>query len=134
MACDIVGPLIAFNAASFSNLDVDFRTLDFTRDQLPPGEVVFIRQVLQHLSNSEIARALPRIQRQYRYLVLSEHLPNVPFTHNLDKASGPDNRMDIHSGIVLTSPPFNLETIDESILCEVNEWGGVIRTTLYRLQ
>jgi len=134
VACDIVGPLIAFNAATFSNLGVDFRTLDFTRDELPPGEVVFIRQVLQHLSNSEIARALPRIQRQYRYLVLSEHVPNVPFTHNLDKASGPDNRMDIHSGIVLTSPPFNLETIVESILCEVKEWGGVIRTTVYRLQ
>ena len=57
----------------------------------------------------------------------------VAIPHNLDKASGPDNRLDIHSGIVLTSPPFNLAPIESKILCQVEEWGGIIRTLLYRL-
>jgi len=133
VACDIVEPLIAFNAKTFEGLGVDFRTLDLTKDELPSGEVVFVRQVLQHLSNDDIARALPGIQSRYRYLVLTEHVPHAPFTHNLDKASGPDNRLDIHSGIVLTSPPFNLAPVESTILCQVEEWGGIIRTILYRL-
>ena len=61
VACDIVEPLIAFNAKTFEGLGVDFRTLDLTKDELPSGEVVFVRQVLQHLSNDDIARALPGI-------------------------------------------------------------------------
>lgn len=133
VACDIVEPLIAFNAERFQALGVDFRTLDLTKDELPSGEVVFVRQVLQHLSNREIAQALPRIRDRYRFLVLTEHVPLTPFPHNLDKASGPDNRLDIHSGVVLTSPPFNLAVVEGSVLCQVEEWGGIIRTVLYRL-
>ncbi|MGJ7506294.1 class I SAM-dependent methyltransferase [Variovorax sp. GT1P44] len=133
VACDIVAPLIAFNAEKYKALDVDFRTLDLTRDELPSGEVVFLRQVFQHLSNGEIARALPALQRRYRYMVLTEHVPNGAFAHNLDKACGPDSRMDIHSGVVLTSPPFNLASGEASTLCQMAEWGGLVRTVLYRL-
>ena len=134
VACDIVEPLIAFNARKYEDLDVDFRTLDLTTDALPPGDVVFVRQVLQHLSNAEIARAVRKIPAVYRYLVLTEHVPHDPFAPNRDKASGPDNRLAIHSGIVLTSPPFDLEAAEASTLCEVEEWGGIIRTIAYRLK
>ena len=67
-------------------------------------------------------------------MVLTEHVPHGPFAHNIDKACGPDSRMDIRSGIVLTSPPFNLAPVEASILCQMEEWGGLIRTVLYRLQ
>jgi hypothetical protein len=134
IACDIVDALITSNAERYKAMDVDFRTLDITQDELPLGEVVFVRQVLQHLSNAEIARAIARIPAQYRYLVLTEHVPHEPFPHNLDKSSGPDNRLAIKSGIVLTSAPFNMEAIEKSTLCEVQEWGGIIRTILYRFR
>lgn len=134
VACDIVEPLIAFNARKYEDLDVDFRPLDLTTDTLPPGEVVFVRQVLQHLSNAEIARAVRKIPDLYRYLVLTEHVPHDPFPHNRDKAAGPDNRLAIHSGIVLTSPPFDLEPVEATTLCEAEEWGGIIRTILYRFR
>ena len=134
VACDIVEPLIAFNARNYQDLDVDFRTLDLTTDELPAGEVVFVRQVLQHLSNAEIARAVRKIPALYRYLVLTEHVPHDPFVHNRDKAAGPDNRLAIHSGIVLTSPPFDLEPVEATTLCEAEEWGGIIRTILYRFR
>jgi hypothetical protein len=132
VACDIVDALIASNAEKYKAMNVEFRTLDLAQDDLPAGEVVFVRQVLQHLSNAAIARAVARIPVQYRYLVLTEHVPYEPFEHNLDKSSGPDNRLAIKSGIVLTSPPFNMKAIEQSTLCEVEEWGGVIRTILYR--
>ena len=72
-----------------------------TKDELPQAEIVFIRQVLQHLSNREIKNALPQIALKYKYLVLTEHLPeSQDFVHNLDKPTGANNRLGINSGIV----------------------------------
>jgi len=133
-ACDIVDDLVAFNARKFAHLEVDFRVLDLASDNLPAADVVCIRQVLQHLSNAQISRAVPQIATKYRYLVLTEHLPAAAdFPHNLDQPSGPDNRLQIGSGIVLTSQPFDLRVSAEHTLCEVPEAGGVVRTTAYSL-
>lgn len=134
IACDIVESVINFNKEKYQGLDVDFRTLDLTRDALPEGEIVFIRQVLQHLSNDKISAALPRIASKYKYLVLTEHLPSTrSFAHNIDKPAGPDIRLYFNSGLILTSAPFNLKVKEDICLCEVAEYGGIIRTTLYRL-
>lgn len=134
IACDIVQALIEFNRKHFAALDVDFRVLDLVCDELPVGDVVFIRQVLQHLSNEHIAQALPQIQRSFRHLVLTEHLPaNTNFTPNRNKPAGPDIRLHLNSGVVLTEPPFSLRVRSERELCEVPQFGGVIRTTAYEL-
>ncbi len=131
-ACDIVEPLIAFNRRRYAALAVDFRVLDLTRDSLPPGDVCLVRQVLQHLSNAEIAAALPRLASTYRFLVISEHLPaQAQFIPNLDKPTGRDSRLPMNSGVVLTSPPFDLKPRSAHVLCEVVEGSGVIRTILY---
>lgn len=133
-ACDIVEPLIAFNRERFKDLAVDFSTIDLSKDPLPAGDVVFIRQVLQHLSNAQIIELIPKLSERYRYLVLTEHLPSEPgFIHNLDKPSGPDIRLRLKSGVVLTSPPFNLSVSSDFRLCEITDSGGVIRTNLYKI-
>jgi hypothetical protein len=134
-ACDVVPDLIARNARKFAGLDVDFRVADLSRDALPEGEVVLIRQVLQHLSNDLILRALPAIARGYSHLILTEHIPATDdFAPNLDKLSGPNIRLGLGSGIVLTKPPFDLKPVEETVLCEVAEYGGRIRTIAYRLK
>jgi hypothetical protein len=133
-ACDIVPRLIEFNKEKFEVLNVDFRVMDLTTDELPAGDVVFIRQVFQHLSNEQILRVLPEIASKYKYLVLTEHLPGKSdFEHNLDKPAGPDIRTGIESGIVLTSPPFNFKPKGERLLCKAGEAGGLIVTTLFTL-
>lgn len=134
IACDIVEPLIAFNKEKFASLNVDFRTLDITADELPHADVVFIRQVLQHLSNEMIERVLPQILTKYNYLVLTEHLPAAEsFPHNVDIRTGPYFRLFLNSGIVLTSPPFNLKALEERKICQGPDCGGIIQTTVYRL-
>jgi Methyltransferase domain len=137
VACDIVEPVISFNREKYRDLDVDFRTLDIATDELPAGDVVFVRQVLQHLPNENIAAALDKIAAKYKYLVVTEHLPALDsFVHNVDKPAGPDVRVGVKSGLVLTSEPFNLRVREDVCLCEVPEssgLGGVIRTNLYRL-
>ena len=134
IACDIVEPLIAFNKEKFGSLNVDFRVLDITADELPLGEVVFIRQVLQHLSNEMIEKVLPRLLSKYKYLVLTEHLPaGESFPYNLNIRTGPYFRLFLNSGIVLTKPPFNLQPLEETKLCQGPDCGGIIQTTLYKL-
>ena len=135
IACDIVTELIEYNRKKYHDLDVDFRHLDIVSDDYPSAEIVFLRQVLQHISNSDVQQVIKKISKNFKYLVLSEHIPTATsFPHNKDKPNGPDIRLKIGSGIVLTSSPFNLQPCKEQILCEVEEYGGMIRTILYTLQ
>jgi hypothetical protein len=135
IACDVVEPLITRNRERFASLDIDFRLLDISADPLPPGEVAFLRQVLQHLSNRQIQSTIAKIPGAYRYLVLTEHLPaSETFVPNIDKPVGPQTRLDAGrspSGVVLTEPPFNLTASRSRVLCEVRDYLGLIRTTLY---
>jgi SAM-dependent methyltransferase len=134
IACDVVELLIERNKEKYMGLDVDFRAMDITADELPKGDVVFLRQVLQHLSNGLILRILPAIAATYKYLVLTEHIPASPtFIPNIDKPIGPDIRLANASGVVLTSPPFNLTVTRAKVLCEVLEGPSVIQTLLYEL-
>ena len=134
IACDVVPKLIEFNRDQFKNLRVDFRLLDLARDELPPGDVVFIRQVLQHLSNHQIGNLVEKISSKYKYLVLTEELPCIDkFKHNIDKAAGPDTRMRMGSGVVLTSAPFNLAVESEQTLCKISNGTSEISTIIYRL-
>src|SRR5215467_13006472 len=121
VACDVVPGLIDFNRARFNDLEVEFKVLDLTEDDLPPGDIVFVRQVLQHLSNDQIRRFIARVPLSYKFLVVTEHLPSDPkFKHNVDKFAGPGTRMGYDSGIVLTSAPFNLRPKTDKQLCRVN--------------
>lgn len=134
IACDIVEPLIGWDKQKYKDLNVDFRVLDICEDELPGADIAFVRQVLQHLSNGHIARAVPQLAAKYKYLVVTEHLPSAgAFKPNLDKPAGAGVRSALDSGVVLTSAPFNLPVKQESVLCEVPEGGGIIRTNLYRL-
>jgi hypothetical protein len=133
IACDVVPSLIAFNKARFKDLGVEFKVSDLIEDELPPGDIVFVRQVLQHLSNDQISRFIARVPLSYKFLVATEHLPSqAKFKHNVDKLIGPGTRMGYESGIVLTSPPFNLRPRMEKQLCRVSSVDtGVLVTTLY---
>jgi SAM-dependent methyltransferase len=135
VACDVVPQLIEHNKNKYKDLNVDFRTLNLITDPLPAADIVFIRQVLQHLSNQQILKLIPKLQASYSYLVLTEHLPKSnTFPPNIDKPAGPDIRLPYNSGIVLTKPPFNLQIFDEQLMCEAEEQNGVIRTTKYMLK
>lgn len=133
-ACDVVPDLIEYNRRRFAALDVDFRLHDLRSDTVPVCDVLFIRQVLQHLSNADIAQGLERLQGRCRFLVVTEHVPaRVDFPPNQDKPSGASIRVDFGSGVVLTESPFDLARESEEVLCEVPEYDGIVRTIAYGL-
>jgi len=136
IACDVVASLIERNKAAFKDLDVDFRCLDICADPLPPGEVVFIRQVLQHLSNRQILDVVKKLSA-YKFLILTEGLPaKRNFAANEDKPIGDGVRFQrgSSSGVVLTLPPFNLAPASEAVICEIPCGEAVIRTIAYQLK
>jgi len=139
IAIDIFKDLIDLNKNKFSDLDVDFKTLDITKDQLPSGEVCFIRQVLQHLSNDLINKFLNLMSGKYKYIVITEHLPQeIYFKANIDILTGPNIRINKNSAVVLTEKPFNLKVINEKNICSIRPkkikgFEGVINTKILQL-
>ena len=133
-ACDVVPELVQFNQEYWRHLPVEFRVVDLVKDQIPYGDVLILRQVLQHLSNDDISKFTQLIPRGFSYLLLTEHLPSKKdFLANKDKVSGADIRLGSESGVVLTKPPFNMNFKSETILLSVPQFGGSIVTTLYEL-
>lgn len=131
-ACDIVEPLISYNKLKFKNLNVDFKKIDITRDSIPEGDILIIRQVLQHLSNEDIAKFVNSINYNYKMLLVTEHLPlEINFKPNIDKESGQNIRLDFNSGVDLTMDPFKLEFSSKKDICNIAGYGGRIVSTLY---
>ncbi len=133
IACDIVPELIEFNRKKYNNVpQITFECLDITENNLPKGDVVIIRQVLQHLSNFNIMKVINKLS-DYKYLILTEGIPDNDFIANLDNFTGPDIRLSKNSGIVLDMHPFNLKFKEVKVLLDVRDRKdrALIRTILY---
>jgi SAM-dependent methyltransferase len=104
---DIVPDLVRYNHENFSSPSVEFRCQNILQGELPRGELCLVRQVLQHLSNEQILRAL-RSLRRYRHVLITEHVYAGPgLRQNRDKPQGPGTRIPKRSGVFLESPPFD---------------------------
>jgi hypothetical protein len=134
VAIDIVAPLIAFNKEKFKESNLEFHCLDIAVADLPLGDCAIVRQVLQHLSNTEVQAIVNKLVN-FKYLILTEHLPKGDFIPNKDIISGQGIRLKKKSGINLLVPPFNLKVKEEKQLIAYNlePDKGVLVTTLYVL-
>jgi hypothetical protein len=104
---DIVRELVEYNSGHLSSDKVIFLHRNIIEDQLPDGEVCFVRQVLQHLSNEQIGKVLSKLHK-YRWSFITEHYPSKPVLQkNSDKPHGADTRVDHGSGVYLDAPPFD---------------------------
>jgi len=76
---------------------------DLAADLLPADRVTCLRQVLQHLSNDQIARIIPKLRARHG------------------------------SAVVCTAPSFGLPVLEERPIFVVEEGPDRIRTVAYRL-
>ncbi|TQI69996.1 methyltransferase family protein [Gramella sp. Hel_I_59] len=135
IAVDIVPALINYNKTHFKFDQLEFRCLNIAADELPKGDVVILRQVLQHLSNPEVQSVLNKI-KAFKYLILTEHQPASDFIPNKDIISGQGIRLKKNSGLEITKLPFNFKfkTREELLSIPDPDGKGVIKTILYRIQ
>lgn len=133
-AVDIVSDLIDRNKEKFKEDKLEFQCLDLAQDDLPNGDCALLRQVLQHLSNDEVQNILNKLP-DFKYVIVTEHLPEGDFTPNKDIISGQGVRLKKQSGLNLIAPPFNFIVKEEKqLLCIVlDDSKGVIVTTLYTI-
>lgn len=133
---DIVKPLIAHNQTTFASHKVSFQHANVVEDALPDGHICFVRQVLQHLSNHQIAAVVPKLNR-FRWCFITEHHPSPGKLRlpNSDKPHGDRIRISQGSGVFLEEPPFSIPATRYSLLLEVpgilpidESDAGVIRT------
>ncbi|MGC2402312.1 MAG: class I SAM-dependent methyltransferase [Acidobacteriaceae bacterium] len=104
---DVVPELIRYNQEHFASQSVEFRCMDIIEDDLPPGELCLVRQVLQHLSNEQILKTLDSLTR-YPHVIATEHVYVGPgLRRNRDKEQGPGTRLPKRSGVFLEFPPFS---------------------------
>jgi SAM-dependent methyltransferase len=104
---DVVPEIIEHHRKTVQNPLVSFHCADITSDPLPPADLCLIRQVLQHLDNKEIAKALTNLGG-FSQVLISEHVPVHPKSINHDKTHGPDVRAIYGSGVYVEQPPFSM--------------------------
>ncbi|CAG5083188.1 class I SAM-dependent methyltransferase [Parvicella tangerina] len=133
-AIDIVPALIERNKQIYQATNLTFGCMDIANDELPPGDVAILRQVLQHLSNAEVKNVVTKLY-QYRFVILTEHLPDGTFEPNKDIISGQGIRLKKGSGLNLQLDPFNLKAKHSETWFSVpySNGKGVITTTLFVL-
>jgi hypothetical protein len=130
-ACDIVVALQKFNQVKYLFDNVSFACINAVDDPLPSGDMIIIRQVLQHLSNSQITKIIQKCN-SFSSWIITEHLPNdQSFKPNRDITAGCGIRTLFNSGVDLLAPPFSIRGYTHRVLCEIAENDGVIRTTLF---
>ena len=133
IAVDIVPDLIAHNKKKFKKENLEFYCLDIATDDLPMADCAIVRQVLQHVSNAEVKRVVAKLAN-YKYVVLTEHVPEGNFVPNKDIISGQGTRLKKQSGIDLLVAPFNFKVKEKKELLSVvlDKGKGRIVTTLYK--
>ncbi len=134
IAVDIVKSLIDRNKENFKESNLEFQCMDITIDELPAGDCAVLRQVLQHLSNAEVQHILDKITA-FKYVVVTEHVPEGDFVPNKDIISGQGIRLKKQSGLNILAVPFNFKIKEEKQLVSVrlNDSKGMIITTCYTL-
>lgn len=133
VAIDIVEGLIERNRQLFNADHLTFKCQDIAQDDLPKANCVIIRQVLQHLSNQEIQQILDKLT-DYKYLILTEHIPIGNFTPNVDIIANSQNRLKHHSGVDVLVEPFNFVVKEFEVINEVLlDDNSRIMTTLLTL-
>jgi SAM-dependent methyltransferase len=109
IGCDIVKDLIEYNTKNYSkNNQISFINLDIVNDVIPNGNLLLIRQVLQHLSNKDIEKILTKI-KNYKHIIITDELPNNNSHRiNYEIVKG-GTRLENNSGLYLEKPPFKLK-------------------------
>ena len=108
---DVVKELVDHNNKHFASDQVNFMHRDATRERVVVSDLLLIREVLQHLSNSDIGQLIEmNFTQSFKYILVTEHQvdPTYLIKPNMEKLTGNYARADFGSGVYLDQPPFHL--------------------------
>ena len=101
-AMDVAKNVIQENEELYKSKNVTFSALDLASGKIPKTDVIFVRQVLQHLSNAEIKKFVKNVEGKFRHLIVTESMSQSRFFRpNKDTITGPGIRIHKKSGVML---------------------------------
>ena len=110
---DVVSDLINYNSENFGSDRIKFYCLNTLAEKIPQSDLLLIRQVLQHLSNGDIAQLTRNCFPGFGHILVTEHQPKPEYLvrANIEKSSGPNSRVGNAngSGVYLDKPPFGFK-------------------------
>jgi hypothetical protein len=101
----VVPGLVSINAARFGRANVRFECLDIRNEQLPAGDLLLCKDVLQHWPVADIVNFCERISATYRYVLLTNDLCSL---HCRPEDLNREIRLGEWRTLDLEAPPFNL--------------------------
>lgn len=107
IGCDVSDFVLEKTRAKFSLTNKKFLHLDAVTDELPSGDLVIIKDVLQHLRNRDISRILSKLA-VYRFMIIQNDI----YSENSILYKKKENK-DIRSGKIrplnIIKVPFNAD-------------------------
>jgi hypothetical protein len=70
LGLDVVDSLIEHHNSTYRANNIKFKAIDGVPDELPDGELIIIKDVLQHWSNNTILSFIPKIKK-YKYALIT---------------------------------------------------------------
>ncbi len=137
---DVSGLIIERNKRAFGNLNnVSFAQCDLTDTIFPQADLICIRQVLQHLSNAQIALILSNLQSSagWKRVLITEEVSNTSDDSraNQDLATHTvDTRVSHGGGVFVDRPPFNMAARRvKSIEAPTGARGGLTHLLIFEI-
>lgn len=133
-AMDVAKNVIRENKNLYKSKNVSFSALDLTSGKIPSTDVIFVRQVLQHLSNREIEKFVRNVEGKFRHLIVTESIAkSIFFKANKDTITGPGIRIHKNSGVELEKAPFNLSFSEMDVIMEEAKGRELFVTKVYSI-
>lgn len=102
---DLVRSVIDRNKERYAGRNIEFRLFSGDFDDLPEGDLLLAKDVLQHWSNESVRTFLPVLKR-YRYSLITNCVDPRGETENIDIEDGGYRYLDIRL------PPFNVDATE----------------------
>ena len=100
---DIVGSLVAQDTQRYGKPNVQFFTADIIDADLPPADLLIVKNVLQHLQNADVQRFLAKQLPKYKLAILTDGVD----AHTLS-STNPDIRTGAYRPLDPGQPPFSI--------------------------
>jgi SAM-dependent methyltransferase len=101
---DVVSSVVEADQTRFGAANVRFQVADARSADLPPAELLLIKDVLQHWPSADVQRFLSNTLPRYRYALITNDIASRHFTGELNQ----DIEMGSWRTLDLQAPPFGL--------------------------
>jgi hypothetical protein len=115
--------IVERNKRLYASDNIKFMHADAATASLPSADLVLIREVLQHLSNKDVAAVLKNISGKYRFNIITNTVAKDAKKKNVDIPSGSNSRAGLGYGLWLDRAPFDCE------IRELGRWSHANRPT-----